>query len=152
MIEKLLGATELVGCGIVAGVLFAVALSVLPAMMAMPPDRYIYAHKLIGRNWDPTMPIIVLTTTFVSIALAVLARTDAQWLWAVSAVLLLGVSTVSHLCNVPLNRRVKVVDPQNVPSDWHDPRLLWRRYHMLRTVLAILALLTTSAAMALPLH
>ena len=54
MSATVLGVLAVLGSGVVAGVLFAVALSVLPALFAMPMDRYAYAHKLIGRNWDPT--------------------------------------------------------------------------------------------------
>ncbi|HEX4221154.1 MAG TPA: DUF1772 domain-containing protein [Pseudonocardiaceae bacterium] len=145
---QVLGVLALLGSGTVAGVLFAVALSVLPALIAMPMDRYVYAHKMIGRNWDPTMPIVVLGSTALDIALVFLAPSgSARTLFVVAAVLLLGVSGVSHLANVPINRRVKVVDPDRIPSDWQDPRPLWRRWHLLRTGLAMLALLGNGVAL-----
>jgi uncharacterized membrane protein len=144
VIVTVLSIVELLGSGLTAGVLFAVALSVLPALFAMPMDRYIETHRLLGRNWDPTMPVIVLTSTAVDVALAVL--TDKTVLFAVGAVLLLAVSGVSHLCNVPINRRVKALDTSDIPAEWPDPRPLWRRFHTLRTVLAILALLVNAVA------
>ena len=144
MITTLLSIVELIGSGVTAGVLFAVALSVVPALFAMPMDRYIETHRLLGRNWDPTMPIIVLTSTAVDIALAVLA--DDTALFAVGAALLLAVSAVSHLCNVPINRRVKALDAGDIPAGWTDPRPLWRRFHLLRTALALLALLVNAVA------
>lgn len=137
----------LLGCGVVAGVLFAVALSVLPALFAMPTDRYIYTHQLLGRNWDPTMPVIVLTSFTLDVVLAVLSTDTTRALLVAGAVLLLGVSGVSHLANVPINRRVKAVDdPTALPTSWTDPRLLWRRWHLLRTALAVLALLVNAVA------
>lgn len=147
MIVDLLAILVVVSSGVVAGVLFAVALSVLPALFAMPTDRYIYTHKLIGRNWDPTMPIIVLTSTVVDILLAIFAPASTRALFVVGAVLLLGVSVVSHYCNVPINRRVKVIDPANIPADWRDPRPLWRRFHILRTSLAVLAVGVNAVAL-----
>jgi len=146
MITVVLSIVELIGSGVTAGVLFAVALSVVPALAAMPMDRYIQTHRLLGRNWDPTMPIIVLTSTAVDVALAVLTNDTA--LFAVGAVLLLAVSAVSHLCNVPINRRVKALDTGDVPAEWADPRPLWRRFHLLRTALALLALLVNAVAIA----
>lgn len=146
MISSLLGVLALLGSGVVSGVMFAVALSVVPALLAMPPGDYVYTHELIGRNWDPTLPIIVLSSLAVDVVLAVLAPAGTTWLFAAAAVLLLGVSVVSHFCNVPINRQVKTVDPEHVPADWHDPRPLWQRYHTLRTVLAILALLVNAIA------
>ncbi len=137
----------LLGSGVVAGVLFAVALSVLPALSAMPPDRYVYAHQLLGRRWDPTMPVIVLSTVALDVVLAVLATGAARALLVAGTVLLIGVSAVSHLANVPINRRVKAVaDPSALPADWTDPRPLWRRWHLLRTALAVLGLLVNAVA------
>lgn len=145
----MLGAAALIGSGLVAGVLFAVAISTVPALMAMPPDRYIYAHKLLGRNWDPTMPIIVLGSMLLDLTLAALVHGTIRWLFLAAAVLLLGVSTVSHLCNVPINKRMRALTPEAIPADWRDPRPLWRSWHLLRTALAIAALCVNSAAVAL---
>lgn len=143
----LLGVAALLGGGITAGVLFAVALSVVPALFAMETGTYVYAHGLLGRNWDPTMPVIVLSSALANGVLAVLTDGAARVLFAVAVVLLLGVSGVSHLCNVPINRRVKAVtDPAALPADWEDPRPLWRRWHLLRTALAVVALAVTAAA------
>ncbi|MGI5404001.1 anthrone oxygenase family protein [Streptomyces sp. CA-135486] len=145
---EVLGIAVLLGSGVTAGVLFAVALSVLPALFAMETGTYVYAHKLLGRNWDPTMPVVVLTSTLLAAVLALTADDGAaQALFAVAAVLLLGVSAVSHLANVPINRRVKSVEnPDELPADWEDPRPLWRRWHLLRTLLAVLALALNAAA------
>jgi uncharacterized membrane protein len=142
-----LGLLALLGSGVTAGVLFAVALSVLPALFAMPTSTYVYAHQLLGRNWDPTMPAIVLGSTLADVLWAVFGGGAHRAPAAVAAVLLLGVSAVSHLCNVPINRRVKAVaDPQQLPADWTDPRPLWRRWHLLRTALAAAALLLNGYA------
>lgn len=146
----ILGVLVLLGTGLTAGVLFAVALSTLPALFAMPPGMYVHAHRLLGRNWDPTMPVIVLTSTLVDILLAVRATGTVRALAALAAVLMLGVSAVSHLANVPINRRVKAVtDTERLPDDWTDPRPLWRRWHLLRTALAVAALVVNGAAVAL---
>ncbi|MET8974888.1 DUF1772 domain-containing protein [Streptomyces sp. NPDC004539] len=137
----------LLGGGITAGVLFAVALSVVPALFAMETGTYVYAHRLLGRNWDPTMPVIVLSSALANGVLAALTEGTSRALYLLSVVLLVGVSAVSHLCNVPINRRVKsVTDPAALPADWEDPRPLWRRWHLLRTALAVLALAVTATA------
>lgn len=148
MIVGTLAVAAVLGSGVVAGVLFAVALSVLPALCAMPADRYVYAHQLLGRNWDPTMPIIVLSSLVSDIVLATLVPAGpARALFIAAAALLMGVSVVSHFCNVPINRRVKGLDPDRIPAQWRDPRPLWRRWHLLRTALAMVAL--TANALAL---
>jgi uncharacterized membrane protein len=141
----------ILGSGITAGVLFAVAVSVVPALRDLPPDRYVQAHQLLGRNWDPTMPIIVLGSTAGAFALSLLgtgALTRA--LFAFGAAMLFASSMVSHLLNVPLNREVKRIDPAGpVPVDWRDPRPEWRRWHLLRTALAASAFVAIACAAVL---
>lgn len=150
VLVDVLGVALLLGSGLVAGVLFAVALSTVPALEAMPPERYVYAHKLLGRNWDPTMPVIVLGSTALALVLAATsASAPARVLFATVAVLLVGVSVVSHWGNVPINRHLRAVDPERIPPDWEDPRPVWRRRHLLRTALSVLALLASAAAVTL---
>ncbi|MEV0593231.1 anthrone oxygenase family protein [Nonomuraea cavernae] len=139
-----------VSSGMVAGVLFAVALSVVPALMAMPADRYLYTTTLLGRNWDPVMPILVLGTAAGDLALALLpGPQSARLLFGATVVLMLGVAGVSHLCNVPINRMLKRIAPDAVPADWADPRPRWRAWHLLRTTLAVAALTANSLGVAL---
>ncbi len=133
-----LGTVGVGGSGVVAGVLIAVALSIVPALRAMPVESYISAHKLLGRHWDPTMPVLVLTCVAVEITLACLTPGPALP-FVIAAILLAGVSLVSHFCNVPINKQVSAVDPARIPDSWADPRPVWRAWHMFRTVLAILA-------------
>lgn len=145
-----LGIAALVGTGLTAGVLFAVALSIVPALLAMPPDRYLYAQRLLGRNWDPTMPVIVLGSALLTLVLLALAPTGTERaLFGTAALCLVAVSAISHLANVPINRQMRSIDPQQIPADWVDPRLRWRSWHLLRTSLAVLALIVNGTAVAL---
>ncbi|MFI5495837.1 anthrone oxygenase family protein [Actinoplanes sp. NPDC051859] len=148
MLTQTLQVAVLVGNGVVAGVLFAVALSTLPALIAMPPGRYIYAHKLLGRNWDPTMPILVLSTMALDLVLIAVAPQTTAPLFSTAAVLLVVVSVVSHFANVPINKQVRTLDPDHMPTDWADPRPLWRRWHLLRTACAVVALAVNATAIA----
>ncbi|MFJ2812804.1 DUF1772 domain-containing protein [Streptomyces sp. NPDC091279] len=145
---ELLAVLVLLGNGVAAGVLFAVALSVVPALAVMPAERYVYVHQLIGRNWDPTMPVIVLLSALLDTALALTADdTTRATLLGTAALHLVAVSWVSHFRNVPLNRRVKALDPSALPADWSDPRRIWRRWHLIRTKLAVTALALNAVAL-----
>jgi uncharacterized membrane protein len=140
----------MVGSGTVAGVLFAVALSIVPALLAMPPNRYVYAQKLLGRNWDPMMPIIVLASTVLDVILGVIGPTAARsTLFFLAAMLLTAVAVVSHYCNVPINQRLCAIDSERIPPDWQDPRPLWRKWHLLRTALAMMALTLNATAVTI---
>ncbi|MBO0866946.1 MAG: DUF1772 domain-containing protein [Micromonosporaceae bacterium] len=136
----------LVLSGVTAGVLFAVALSVVPAFLALEPAQYVQTHQLVGRRFDRVMPPAVLSSVLLATGLA---AATGQPLYGLGAALSLGVSLVSQFGNVPINRRVKKLDPSAIPADWSDPRLRWRRWHHLRTSSALLALLANAAATAL---
>ncbi|MEV4173356.1 DUF1772 domain-containing protein [Nonomuraea sp. NPDC049709] len=149
--NEILSVLALLGSGTTAGVMFAVAISMVPALGAMPVPRYVEAHQLLGRNWDPTMPIIVITTTLAGLALVPLSGDPARTvLHAAAAVLMLGVAGVSHLLNVPLNRAVKALGPgSSIPPGWVDPRPTWRGYHLVRTALAGAAFALNATAVVL---
>ncbi|KUO15282.1 DUF1772 domain-containing protein [Streptomyces dysideae] len=139
-----IGVTALLGAGVTAGVLFCVAISLVPGFMTLPPNEYIDAHRLFGRYFDRVMPPLVVTTTVLVVVLA--CTTDSTGRRAAliaGAVCLLGVSVVSQSRNVPINRRVKRLTA--VPDDWEDPRTAWRNWHALRTVFALLGLVLTAA-------
>jgi uncharacterized membrane protein len=147
VVLEVLSVAVILGSGTVAGVLFAVALSVVPALKAMSPSRYVYAHKLLGRNWDPTMPLIVLSSLALDLVLvAVTPAATSKALFFVAAVLLCAVALVSHYRNVPINRQLRAIDPGRMPAAWRDPRPSWRRWHLLRTWLSVLALAANAAA------
>ncbi|MER5648150.1 DUF1772 domain-containing protein [Streptosporangium sp. NPDC002524] len=147
MIAQILTAAVLVGSGIAAGVLFTHAVGVWPAMQAMAPDRYVAAHKLLGRAYDPMMPIIVGTSLVLDIILSVLSTNEtARFLFIASAVCLACVGVVSQTRNVPINRRVKSLDPDAMPENWEDPRGLWGKWNLLRTTFAVLALVGNATA------
>ncbi|UNO40757.1 DUF1772 domain-containing protein [Streptomyces sp. MST-110588] len=144
----LISIAVLVGCGVVAGVLFAVALSVVPAFLAMPPADYVRTHQLVGRHFDKVMPPLVLCSVAADIALAV-QDAGTRGLYLAGALLLAGVSVVSQFGNVPINRKVKALTPTRLPDDWQDPRPRWRGLHLLRTALAVLAALANACAVVL---
>ncbi|MEV5708055.1 DUF1772 domain-containing protein [Actinoallomurus sp. NPDC052274] len=150
MTVQVLAVVALLGNGIVAGVFFAVAVSVLPTLFALPAGRYVETHRLLGRGYHPAMPLIVNAATVSALALVFLVHGMAdRLLFLTAGVLLIGVQAVSHLGNVPLNRSLHGIDPERLPSDWLDPRPRWRNWHRLRTALALVALVLTSTATAL---
>ncbi|CAL9499945.1 DUF1772 domain-containing protein [Streptomyces sp. enrichment culture] len=139
-----IGVTALLGAGVTAGVLFCVAISLVPGFIALPPDEYVDAHRLFGRYFDRVMPpLVVLTTVMVAVLAFTNDSTGRRTALIAAAVCLLGVSVVSQSRNVPINRRVKRLT--TVPDDWDDPRIAWRNWHALRTVFAILGLVLTAA-------
>jgi uncharacterized membrane protein len=138
----------LLASGLVAGVMFAIALSTVPALAELPPPHYVVVHTLLGRNWDPTMPVIVLSATGADAGLAWSSHGFFRILFLVAAASLLLVSIISHWRNVPINRAVHHTDPDAISGDWTDPRPRWRQWHLRRTTCAAIALLANAVAIA----
>jgi len=149
MIPHVLGVLGLVGGGVVAGVFVAVAVSVFPTLCALPAGPYVELHRELGQRYHPIMPLVVNGAMCANVALAVLTGGAARGLFAGAATLLLGTQFVSHLGNVPLNRSMRNLDSRAIPADWRDPRPVWRGLHLLRTTLALLALVATAIAVTL---
>jgi hypothetical protein len=144
-----LGLLALVGSAITTGVLLAVAVSIVPVFLSLPAGRYVQVHKVAGRYFDRFMPPTVIATTVADIVLAVRARPPALALFALAALFLAGVSLVSQLGNVPINRVVKALPIGGPPGSWDDPRNRWRIFHLWRTGFAAAALVASLAALYL---
>ncbi|MFI0967689.1 DUF1772 domain-containing protein [Streptomyces sp. NPDC021080] len=149
MVETL-SVLVLLSTGLVAGVLFAVAISVMPALIAMTPDRYVDTHKLLGKRYDRIMPFIVSGSVLVDAAFAAHADESVpRVLFIAAALAMTGVAVVSQTRNVPINNRVKKTRPQDIGPDWDDPRIQWRDWHLLRTCFAVAGCALTAAAVVL---
>jgi len=144
-----LGVIVVLTSGTAAGVLFSVALSVVPAFLALAPDRYVEMHKLVGRRYDRVMPPTVAIAVAADVILAVASSGPAvRILFACAALLGGGVMAVSQFGNVPINRQVKSMAPGAVPPGWRDPRPRWRALNLTRTSFALLALTANACALA----
>jgi uncharacterized membrane protein len=151
ILTRLLSVVVVVGTGIVAGVLFAVAISVVPALIAMPADRYVWAHQLLGRRYDRIMPFITAASVLSAVLLATRSADFPHLvLYVAAAVCMTGVAVVSQTGNVPINNRVKRLHPEDVGPGWDDPRRRWRGWHLLRTGFALAACLAAAVAVVLP--
>lgn len=144
MLTPLLLILALVASGVGAGVLTAVAISVFPALCTMPPARYVETHRMMGKGFHPTMPIVFNIGMLAAFGAAALIGWPQAWLPLLAGLALAGSQAVSHLGNVPINRMLTGIEPGMVPADWQDPRPRWRRLNWLRTALALLGLLLLS--------
>lgn len=147
VVTDVLSVLTLLAGGLAAGVLVGVAVANVPSFAQMPADRYVAVHQLFDRHYEPLMPLLVLGAAAVDVVLAILADEGGRaGLFTVAALALAGVAAVSQLANVPLLNSVRTVDPNALPADWPDPRPAWRRWHLARTGLSVLALAATASA------
>lgn len=137
--RDLLTVLVLLGSGLTTGVMFCVALSLVPAFRALSYDDYRAAHLLFGKYFDRVMPPVVIATILCMAGLAAMAGAGVLNIVALAAQL--SVSVVSQFGNVPINRRVK----SGRCSADDDPRAAWRRWHFVRLTAALSSLVLFSA-------
>jgi uncharacterized membrane protein len=137
--------------GIAAGVFIGSILGPLPFLQTLPSERYVRTHAFLATRYDPFMPICMLTMALCDAAAAIAVPVPgARLLLAAGAVLAASVITVSLMRNAPINRWVQSLNPNALPANWAelDPRPRWRQWHLVRTTLALCALVTNVAAVA----
>ncbi|OJF16159.1 DUF1772 domain-containing protein [Couchioplanes caeruleus] len=140
--------------GLAAGVLLGTQLGGFPLMAALPVDRYVHAHAFFATRYDPFMPICLVTTALGDAVLAVVAPTPGAWaLHLIGTALAGGTVVISLTKNVPINRWVRELDPDRLPSglDYAGRRRAWGRWNSIRSWLTVAALVVNCAAVALAL-
>lgn len=153
MAARITRAAALLLLGLYAG---GVVFSVLaPGVYELPGPAYVRYWQALNLDYGAAMPVLLLSCIALLITTAVLSRSRSGlvlWLTvaATALVVLTVVLTVSQM--EPLNRLADSWDPDLLPEDWADVRDLWRNWHLVRTVLALLAFasLLTSQAVDTP--
>ncbi|WP_340682689.1 DUF1772 domain-containing protein [Amycolatopsis coloradensis] len=138
--------------GLAAGVLVGTQLGGWPLLDTLPAARYVQAHGFFSTRYDPFMPLCFLGTVLGDGVLALAAnRAGAQVLFGAAGLLAAGTVVISLVKNVPVNKWIRTLDPENLPDDFaeRDPRRHWGGWNRARTVSATLALLANCAAVGL---
>lgn len=139
------------GTGLAAGGLMISVLGGAPLLLSLPVDRYIPVHKFLVTRFDPFMPISLLAGLACDVMVVVLADGATRTLAAVAVLALLIAVIISLTKNVPINKWVYQLDPQNLPADWDrlDPRIRWRNWNALRAAFAVFALVVNAIIVGL---
>ncbi|WP_410601164.1 anthrone oxygenase family protein [Amycolatopsis sp. lyj-90] len=137
--------------GLAAGVLLGSQLGAVPLMKSMPAEGYVYVHAFFSTRYDPFMPACLIGTSALDVVFGLSAgsQTDKS-LFFVAGGLALGTVAISIAKNVPVNKWVRTLDPDNLPADFGelDPRSRWGFWNLVRTVLAVGALVLNCVAVA----
>lgn len=139
---QLLAPLALLGTGLAAGGLAISALGGAPLLLALPVDRYVPVHKFLVTRFDPFMPICLLTGLVCDLLVTILGNAgSARGLFGGAAAACVAVLFVSLTKNVPINKWVERLNPNELPANWAavDPRERWRNWNIVRTGFAILA-------------
>lgn len=136
--------------GLAAGVLLGTQLGGWPLLAALPPDRYVHAHAFFATRYDPAMPICLLGTVIGDALLAAgTPHTAARLLFAAAALAAALTVTISITKNVPVNKWIQTIDPDDLPPDFAelDPRSSWGPWNRRRSVLTVVAFAVNCVAL-----
>jgi uncharacterized membrane protein len=150
-VERFFLPLALLGSGFAAGGLMISALGGAPLLLILPTDQYVPIHKFLVTRFDPFMPISLCGALIADAILAFTAATGAgRALTGTAAVLLVIAVVVSLTKNVPINKWVARLDPSALPENFEhlDPRVRWRNWNLVRTALAVTALLVNVSTVA----
>lgn len=137
--------------GVATGVMVSTVLGLAPLTLAVPYESYVRTIQFLWKRYDPFMPATHALACVLDLVLAFTAPTAAaRALFGAAGVVLVVVMAISVVKNVPINRYVMSLDPLSQPPDWaqSDPRVRWRNWNLLRTALALLALVANVVAVA----
>ncbi len=148
---------SLISSGLMAGLFFGWAVSVIPGTLRISDRAYISTMQSI--NAAIVNPLFVITFIGTALALAGAAilhfrsgdTRRAWWLAAATVTYTIGLLGVTVGGNIPLNNALDRFDldaatTESIAKQRSDYEGPWNRWHNVRTVAAVAALAMTSAA------
>jgi uncharacterized membrane protein len=104
---------------------------------------YTEFHQATNRTFDPYMPIVVFGAILGGVALAAVSpgvHSATGQLAITGAVGYAAVIAISLSTNVPTNKAIAGWSIQSPPDNWKAVRAGWIRWHILRTLVSVPAL------------
>jgi uncharacterized membrane protein len=138
-------------CSLVAGLLFAFAVVVMPGIATLDDAGFLRVFQVIDRVIQNSQPLFVLV--WVGSVLAVIAASvmgvwtvagiDRVLLVAAAVVYLVGVQAPTMSINIPLNNQIQRLDVATLTDARRQEaretfERRWNRWNVIRTVVAVL--------------
>jgi uncharacterized membrane protein len=135
----------IVGAALVGGALFAFSAFIMAAFKRLPDAEGIRAMQLINRTvYTPWFMVPFFGTALLSLGATVMGGINAGESWgptlaAAGALSLAGVFVVTAAGNVPMNKRLDELDPDNpdAAAYWNRYLVVWTRWNHGRVVASI---------------
>ena len=151
--DVVLPAVGLLFAGILAGEEFIVRYGVHPALSHLPDRAHILARQALVRRLRVVVPIVMIPTVLISIAVLVVGGSTAGlgFRWA-GVVALIAFILLSFLGTVPINIQVNDWSVDEPPANWRRTIRRWEQIDLFRSSAAIAAFICFTAAVAVQLH
>jgi uncharacterized membrane protein len=129
------------GCGLMAGLFFAVSTALMPGLRRLPASAGAAAMQQVNRAiLNPLFLVVFGGTGLVCLVLAV-AAPIAGWAgaaWTITGALLylVGCIGLTRFVNVPMNNRLDAADPASPQGQriWADYLSRWTAWNHVRAV------------------
>ncbi|KQO95798.1 anthrone oxygenase family protein [Leifsonia sp. Leaf264] len=145
----LLEVIGLVLVGLLAGEEFIVRWGVQPALAALDDNATILARVALVRRLRVVVPVIMVPTVLVGIAVLIVGGTGDGFGWRIAGVVaLVAFVLFSFLGTVPINIKVIDWDADNPPDDWAAVIKRWEVIDVFRSSAAVIAFACFVVALA----
>jgi uncharacterized membrane protein len=136
----------LVMVGLLVGTMFGIWAGYNPANLSA--TIYVEQQQNAIRSLNTLLPVMGAICIVLAVTLAVLAKGDprSRYLLVGAALLMVVAAVVTRFGNQPINSIVMSWSPQSPPAGWAQLRDQWWRWHVVRSVFGIGALLLTAMA------
>jgi uncharacterized membrane protein len=137
MIRQILSFANLLLAGLLVGAMFGIWLGFNPADLSA--GAYIEQQQNTIRAMNVTMPVLGAVVALLTLASAILARTNRRrcLLFVVAFVCFVTAGLVTRFLNQPINAVVMTWTAIAPPTNWTELRDEWWHWHILRTVAGI---------------
>ena len=141
----ILSGLAVVASGLVAGVFLTFSDFVMKSLAVAKAPVGAHAMQLINRYvYGSKFLVLLLGMAPVSLLLAgyayfYMSGPAAAWIIAGGVVYVIGVFLVTMACNVPMNKRLDVLDPDEPPTAayWKHYAIVWTRWNHVRTLASV---------------
>ena len=146
MLTWVIAFVDLMLAALLVGALFGVWLFLNPK--GLDASSYITVQQQAVRTMNSAMPALGAATILVTIAAAMLGRSDRPHLCLLLAAVagFVAIGLITRFLNQPINAVVITWRVESPPSNWTALRDQWWRWHVIRLNLGLVALFLLIAA------
>ena len=133
--------TGLLLTSLLVGTMFGVWLGFNPS--GLTATAYVEMQQNAIRSLNTPLPVLGLVCILLTATLAALTKNDprGRFLLIAAVICLVAAGLITRFANQPINAQVMTWSPQAPPNNWMELRDTWWRWHGLRTMAGIAALI-----------
>ena len=142
----------LISTGLIAGIFIGHRAGVSRASTRLSPGSFVQLQQIIHQVFQRMMPPLVLAAVLGTLTWTVLLGTRgpviALWLLVPASISLLVAAGLTRAVNIPINRQLMTWSSEAPPPEFSRVWRRWELIHSIRTLLAMIAFVCQTLAVA----